>query len=164
MNILNKIGEILEKISSIIVIILTAVMCVTILLQVAMRYFFNSPLVWSEELARYAMIWVTFLGTAIAQKRGTLVCVDMFVNMMSEKVKNILGIVCNIIELIFGGVLAYYSFIFAYGASSFVQTSTALHVPMWIVYTCVPLGFTMIFYHALVKLLNRIIKQKNIAV
>ena len=36
--------------------------------QVVMRYAFNSPLIWSEELARWLLIWLTFTGSALALK------------------------------------------------------------------------------------------------
>jgi TRAP-type C4-dicarboxylate transport system permease small subunit len=39
--------------------------------QVVFRYVFNSPLTWSEELARYLFIWCAFLGWVIASRRGS---------------------------------------------------------------------------------------------
>jgi len=38
--------------------------------QVIMRYVFNQPLVWSEELARYCMIWLAMLAAALAAREG----------------------------------------------------------------------------------------------
>ena len=39
--------------------------------QVILRYAFDSPLTWSEELARYLMIWCAFLGWVIASRNDT---------------------------------------------------------------------------------------------
>lgn len=161
MAVLNKIGSILEKISSAVVIVLTAVMCLVILAQVIMRYFFNSPLTWSEELARYTMIWVTFLGTAVAQKRGTLVCVDMFVERVPERVQRIFRIACDIISLLFSGIMTWYSILFATSQSALLQKSPAMHIPMCYVYMCVPIGFGMMFYHILLKVLNQKFGEKG---
>jgi len=55
-----------------------AVVCATLLVamllgvgaQVIMRYVFNQPLVWSEELARYCMIWLAMLAAALAAREG----------------------------------------------------------------------------------------------
>ena len=49
-----------------------------VLAQVVMRKFF-APLVWSEELARYMFIWVSFLGWVIASRRHSHVRVASFV-------------------------------------------------------------------------------------
>ncbi|MFO1310941.1 MAG: TRAP transporter small permease [Burkholderiales bacterium] len=40
-----------------------------VLVQVVFRYAFNSPLTWSEELARYLFIWCAFLGWIVASRR-----------------------------------------------------------------------------------------------
>ena len=42
-----------------------------VLAQVVFRYVFNSPLTWSEELARYLFIWCAFLGWIIASRRNS---------------------------------------------------------------------------------------------
>ncbi|MEJ2134846.1 MAG: TRAP transporter small permease subunit [Desulfofustis sp.] len=46
----------------------TLVMVISILLQVFFRYVMNAPLYWSEEIARYAFVWLVFIGAAIAPK------------------------------------------------------------------------------------------------
>ena len=42
-----------------------------VLVQVVLRYAFNSPLTWSEELARYLFIWCAFLGWIVASRRNS---------------------------------------------------------------------------------------------
>ena len=44
---------------------LLSVVVVVTLLQIVLRYAFNAPLIWSEELARFLTVWMTFLGAAI---------------------------------------------------------------------------------------------------
>ena len=46
------------------------VMLLSILLQVVARYLFNAPPAWTEELGRYAMIWASMTGAAMAYYRG----------------------------------------------------------------------------------------------
>src|SRR5678816_1188047 len=40
-----------------------------VIAQVVLRYLFNNPLTWSEELARYLFIWCAFLGWLVASRR-----------------------------------------------------------------------------------------------
>jgi TRAP-type transport system small permease protein len=42
-----------------------------VFLQVVLRYVLNSPMTWSEELARYLLVWCAFLGWVIASRNGT---------------------------------------------------------------------------------------------
>lgn len=57
------------------------------LAQVAFRYFLFAPLPWSEEVMRYAMIWVAMLGATAALGRGELPAVKVFAGTKSEPLK-----------------------------------------------------------------------------
>ena len=51
-------------------VLLLLVMLGCVGLQVVMRYGFNAPLVWSEELARFTMVWLALLASTIVMRRG----------------------------------------------------------------------------------------------
>jgi TRAP-type C4-dicarboxylate transport system permease small subunit len=50
----------------------------SVLLQVLMRYVFNSPLTWSDEVTRLFLVWLTFLGAVLSYRLGTQIAVDAF--------------------------------------------------------------------------------------
>lgn len=50
----------------------------TVLLQVVMRYFFNSPLTWTDEATRLQLVWLTFIGAVLAYRLGADIAVDAF--------------------------------------------------------------------------------------
>lgn len=52
-----------------IIAILAAILSVVVLLQVVFRYALNNPLHWTEEMARFLLIWIVLLGAAIGIKR-----------------------------------------------------------------------------------------------
>ena len=79
----------------------TLVMVISILLQVFFRYVMNAPLYWSEEIARYAFVWLVFIGAAIASKRGSHIGVDYVVMHLPEVPKNVLAILVNLLVLFF---------------------------------------------------------------
>lgn len=62
-----------------VVSLLMTVMVSTILLQVFCRFVLGNPLSWSEELARYAFVWITFLGAAVAFRHGAHIIVETIV-------------------------------------------------------------------------------------
>ncbi len=58
---LSKINTEILKYFLMVATLMTVLMTIVILVQVVCRYFFNNALPWPEELARYAMVWLTFM-------------------------------------------------------------------------------------------------------
>jgi hypothetical protein len=54
--------------------------------QVFFRYVLNHSLFWSEELARYILVWLTFLGASVAYRRGVHPRIDLFVSRLARAV------------------------------------------------------------------------------
>jgi TRAP-type C4-dicarboxylate transport system permease small subunit len=61
--------RVIEKIEIAASIMLFVLIIVSIFAQVVSRYGFGLPIVWVEEAATYAFIWIVFLGAAIGMKR-----------------------------------------------------------------------------------------------
>ncbi len=99
----------LDGFGYLLLVVATLVMVTSILLQVFFRYAMNSPLYWSEEIARYAFVWLVFIGAAIASKRGAHIGVDYLVMHLPELPKNILAIIVNILVLFFISCVIYMS-------------------------------------------------------
>ena len=62
---LDEISEIIDRLVSIICIALTGLMFLSVLYQVIGRYFISTSIAWTEETARYCMIWLAFLGASM---------------------------------------------------------------------------------------------------
>lgn len=78
-----------------------------VLLQVFMRYVLGSPLVWSEELARYLFIWVSYLGWVFASRGGTHIRISAFFDALPPAVKRWIWILHQILILVFAFVLGW---------------------------------------------------------
>jgi TRAP-type C4-dicarboxylate transport system permease small subunit len=63
-----------ELVSAALVVALFAL----VLAQVVSRYLFGKPLVWSEELARFSLIWLTFVGSAFVMSYRRHIVVSLF--------------------------------------------------------------------------------------
>jgi len=125
--------------------ILMFTMTITVLLGVIFRYFLKMPFPWSEELARYLMIWIGFLGSSIALRRGTHVGVKFFINVMPKKVSNYLILASKII------IIVFLLFIIRYGLSmamnNIEQVSPVMQLSMFIPYFAIPFsGILMLIY------------------
>lgn len=127
-------------------------MLIIVLFQVVARYIFQSVPVWTEELARYCMVWGGFLGATAAfradfdprliqpPKTGARVWV------VSAFFIRAAGAV------IFLGPVLYYSDRFL--VRTWGRTTEALEIPSAIVTSAVPLMIIIIFFHLLVRIIN----------
>ena len=75
-------------------------MVLSILLQVFFRYVLGSPLAWSEEAARFCMLWMTGFMAPLAYRQGGFVAIDMLVQMLPRRVAEILSFLLLIIPLV----------------------------------------------------------------
>jgi len=76
-----------------------AVMAILVFLNVIMRYVFNSGLTWSEEIARFLFIWLTFLGAVAGLQENQHLGVDSLVKRLSRPMKKAAFVLGNLLIL-----------------------------------------------------------------
>lgn len=81
-------------------VVAIGLMVLSILLQVFFRYVLGSPLAWSEEAARFCMLWMTGFMAPLAYRQGGFVAIDMLVQMLPRRVAEILSFVLLVIPLV----------------------------------------------------------------
>lgn len=111
------------------------------LAQVAARYVFNSPLTWSEELARLVFIWTVFLGAGVTVRRGGHVAVDSLVNLAPKPAQRAAGFLSIFVISASSAVLVYFGWQVLVTIASL---SPALQVPMRLFYATVPVGAALV--------------------
>jgi C4-dicarboxylate transporter DctQ subunit len=117
-----------------------------ITLQVILRYVFNYSITWGEELTRYSIIWMSFVGTGMGIRKGAHISVDILVALFSDRWKQILTSIMAIVGAGFGVVVFYTGFIFVYRSFLTGQISPAMEIPVSIVYLCVPIGGILMMF------------------
>ena len=81
-------------------VVAIGLMVLSILLQVLFRYVLGSPLAWSEEAARFCMLWMTGFMAPLAYRRGGFVAIDMLVRGLPRRAAEILSLVLLVIPFI----------------------------------------------------------------
>jgi TRAP-type C4-dicarboxylate transport system permease small subunit len=115
--------------------------------QVIARYILNDPSSWSEELARIVFIYMTFLGAALAIKRGRSLKITVFIDRLPPKLRfisyNLINGTISIVFLIFA---VYYSYWLIRTLSA--SHTPSLELPVSVLYVSVPIGcLLMIVYY-----------------
>ncbi|MBW2148742.1 MAG: TRAP transporter small permease [Deltaproteobacteria bacterium] len=112
-------------------------------INVIMRYVFLHAIFWAEELVRYMMVWVIFIGASQVAKRGGHIAVDIFPRMISKRANTALSFFVTIFALLFCVLLVYYSFGQVMRVKAAHQISPAMELPMWIAYLSIPVGSSL---------------------
>lgn len=133
-----------RSIIRLLLIFLSIAMCVVVLWQVISRFILLNPSRWSEEVARYIMIWITFLAASIGVSNRKHLGLTIVVNSFkSDKIKIIFTIFQYACIIIFSLVLAIFGFQYALEGQN--QTGMSIMIKMSLVYSVIPLsGLLMI--------------------
>jgi TRAP-type C4-dicarboxylate transport system permease small subunit len=142
MNILKKINANIDSVLRVFMMVALSIMVTLIFAQILFRYVFMSSLSFSEELARYFFIWMTFLGSSVAIREKSHLKVTMFVDFLkSEKVKRNIHTIADLCSLGFLAVLAVFGFEAAHKILSFGQTSPTMEfLEIGFVYYIIPIA------------------------
>lgn len=159
MHFLKFIDDTIDRYICWLVAILFIFMIFSALFQVISRYIFKSPLFWTEEIARYILVWISFLGATTALKRKMHVAVNFVLSAFPEKIRSKLELLGKIFILIFltftikGGIIL--------SKININQLSPALRIPMFWPYVVIPLSATIMFIHVLTSIVFSKEKEVN---
>ena len=154
-----KVSRTSERIVQYALVGMVGLMTVIIILQVFMRYLFLYSLSWSEEVARYLMIWVSFLGASLALKYGFHIGVEFVINRIPEEMRGWVNLIAKIGILIF---LIYFT-IGGFRVSWAVrdQDSPALLFSMAYAYLSAPVGGVFMIIQLLSLLVEDWVKVRK---
>ena len=127
------------RICGVLVMVMVPVMTVIIFLQVVMRYVFMSPFAWSEEMARYLLVWISCLGSAYAVRKGMHISIAFVKDMFPDTVKTLMLISSNVIVMLFFIFCLYHGWIDS--IEEWAQRTAAMQIPMTFPKLAIPIGF-----------------------
>jgi TRAP-type C4-dicarboxylate transport system permease small subunit len=110
-----------------------------VFLQFFSRYVLNDSFAWTEEIARYGLMWLTFIGGAVVTRRKTHIAVALLSNVLPPgPARRFLLALIDFITLGFFGLLAFFSVMIV--ERMHFQRMTVFDLPMSIVYGGVAFG------------------------
>lgn len=136
--------------------ITTGMLVLTVVLvfgDVLLRYLFASSLGWSEELLRYLLVWMTFLGSYLAVKGGDHLSIQLFFRWFPARLQPGLTAVADASVLIFFAVFIALSM--QYTAKFFTDPSPVLQIPMGLIYAIMPIAGLLILGQTLLNIRSR---------
>lgn len=152
MKIVKKINNFVFSIEKILAIILAIGLLVSLAAGVFFRYVLKNPLFWSDELAIFCLIWITFIGGSLSLKEKASPSITILTDLVPIKYKKYVQALSNIILLAFVAYILYLAIVWISMPSILVQTSTAMNIPKIYFYFSIPVSFVFSVFHVLANI------------
>ena len=138
-----------------------ASLCVTtttllVLMNVFLRYFMNTGIYWSEEVATMCFVWCIFVGSASAYKNGAHLGVDLLVKKLPKVPRAIVKIIVDILLIAINGYILYLSIKFV--STSYQKPTAVLAISSAWVSSSLIVGFGLTTIYAIRDLIRDIVK------
>jgi len=141
-----------EKLVLAVIVLLMSVLVLVTSYQVFSRYVLNQPLRWSEELSRYLLVWIVFLGAWAALKEGRHLGMDILSRRIPPRWRPRLGVFVDAVVLAF--LIAVLSIAPEILEITSRQRSAVLRVPMSLIYLAFPVGAALMSVEIVLGWLN----------
>ena len=144
-----------EHLEETVLVIFLVLISSVMLLQVFMRKVMNSSLSWPEEFCRYCYVWTVFFSLGFTVRQGNMLRVGVVMDLLPRVLRKLVVILVNILCLVIFSVFFVNSIEVVKVLKGIGQTSTAMRLPMYMVYFCTFLGFGF----AVLRTAQAILKQ-----
>ncbi len=142
---------------------LSAILFITIVVvtfgQVVLRYVFKSPVFWAEEVARYAFIWMSFIGAAVAIALDAHANISFVLNALPHKARKVVQAIGRVLSIAFFAVVGYSALRIAVSAAS--DRSPALGLPMSAVYLALPFASVFAVAYLVISMWQELRQDKQ---
>lgn len=95
LKLFDRFLDIVSSITKYVMLVMATCIFIIILITVFSRYLFDFVLSWSEEVPRYLLVWIGFLGAALAVDKKEHIGFDYIFNKIPDKPRQILGVLLN---------------------------------------------------------------------
>lgn len=136
----TKAHILLNKLEEIFLILSLLFITGLLTLNVIGRYFFGVSLKWAEELVRYTLIWLTFIGSSACVRKQKHVSIDVLLLKLQNSKRIIAEKIINMISFLFCIIITYYGINITYSLILSKQISSAMMIPMYLAYLSIPIG------------------------
>ena len=147
---MKNISTTLERMIAGALVALMALIVLDVSWQVITRFLINRPSSYTEEIARYLLMWIGLLGAAYAYRKHSHLSLDLLLQKVSFRYRIALAMLIHVVSFVFALLVMVYG-----GAKlveltwSLKQTSAALGMPVAVVYLCLPVSGALICWFAL---------------
>jgi TRAP-type transport system small permease protein len=159
---LDCISRGIEKVLSYVVAVLLVAMSVTVFGNVVCRYFLDFSLAWYEEVSRFLLIWIVFLGAVIALIKGDHLGIDVLVLALPPRARRTVVILADVLVLAALVIMFQGAWEMAIDSLKSGWVASSVPIPYGWVYMVGPVSAGLMFIQYLIKTTGDIRTSKEV--
>ena len=149
--IFNKVNRLLEHV----LVVIFGLLVLDVLFQVFSRYILGTSFTWTEEFARFSLIWMTILGAAYLNAKKEHLSMDFLYQKFSDSKKRKASILIEVLIFLFAlVVMVIGGFNLVYTTLHLEQLSGTLRIPLGYVYAILPFSGLLIMCFSIYHISN----------
>jgi len=133
---------------------LYALIVITIFVEVFRRFVMSYSSIWAEEIARYAFIYVSWIGASAAIKDRAHIRIDVILPFVGERTRGVLMIFGDLVTILLAVVAFWWSLETALISIKFGSVTHGLRISLAWFLVAVPLGFAMMFFRLIQSIIR----------
>ena len=128
-----------------------------VFLQFYTRYVLNSSVGWTEEIARYLLIGVTFIGSVTAMRKGSHIAVEALLVYLPKEAKHWTLVIVDGLVAVFCAAMAWYGYVLGTRANQYM---VSIDIPKSYIYWAVAAALAVMALHAALRFVRRLRREE----
>jgi TRAP-type C4-dicarboxylate transport system permease small subunit len=145
------ISLVLDKTLSYVVAVLLVAMSFTVFGNVVCRYFLDASLAWYEEVSRFLLIWIVFLGAVIAFIKGDHLGIDVLLIFLPPRPRQVVVVAADLLVLLALAIMFQGGWEMAMDSLASGWVASSVPIPYGWVYMVGPVSAALMFVQAVIK-------------
>ena len=160
MYIWDRLDEKISRVEQVFVTILLTMMILTAFFQIVLRNFFDTGISWGDSLVRYLVVWVGFIGAAIATKEGKHINIDVVSRWLTGPESNYIRLVSHFFSAGICGLLTSAAIKFVIFEAQMGSTAF-LKLPVWVPEIIIPVTFGLMTLRFAVRFISEFARIRS---
>lgn len=139
-------------------VVLFAALMLLAVTQIVMRIFFSSGFVWTDELLKLIVLWITLVASIAASRSDRHLRIDVVSHFVAERYARVPRLIVDGFAAFICTVLAWQSFRYLQLSIEFEDT-VLIDIPAWMAYCILPFAFFIMSYRFLVSSVTQLVKM-----
>jgi len=162
LNIVSRLINGLSKAAGVVAAVCIGTACAITTYGVVMRYAFNKPPIFVEEVSGYLLLAVVFLGIVYAERHGAHIKITILTSRLSKRLQNSLEAITLSLGLVLVVLLIKWAWqLWLYKFGTGVISVTSLHTPLWIPVTVIVIALPLFGVQLIRAIGQRIIALRD---
>lgn len=136
----DRLDKIISRVEQFVLSLFLTVLILVAFSQIVLRNFWDTGLTWGDPLVRYLVLWIGFIGAALAARENKHISIDLFSRWVSGVGNTLIKLINHLFSAFICGLLAFAAFRFTQN-EALIGGTAVFGIPAWIPLIIIPITF-----------------------